>query len=64
MLLGVDHFVIAVGELAAAVRDYAALGFSVVPGGRYQEVPDGLRNVTRIQPRRKRKASKRETSLS
>lgn len=29
MLLGVDHFVIAVGDLAAAMRDYAALGFSV-----------------------------------
>jgi Glyoxalase-like domain len=35
MLLGVDHFVIAVGDLAAAMRDYAALGFSVVPGGRH-----------------------------
>jgi len=35
MLLGVDHFVIAVGDLAAAMRDYARLGFSVVPGGRH-----------------------------
>lgn len=35
MLLGVDHFVIAVGDLAAAMRDYATLGFSVVPGGRH-----------------------------
>lgn len=35
MLLGVDHVVVAVGDLASAMRDYAALGFSVVPGGRH-----------------------------
>ena len=35
MLLGVDHLVIGVGDLGAAIRDYAALGFSVVPGGRH-----------------------------
>ena len=35
MLLGVDHLVIGVGDLGAAMRDYAALGFSVVPGGRH-----------------------------
>ena len=34
MLLGGDHFVIAVGDLAAAMRDYAPLGLSVVLGGR------------------------------
>lgn len=33
MLLGVDHFVVAAGDLSAAMRDYAGLGFSVVPGG-------------------------------
>ena len=27
MLLGVDHLVIGVGDLGAAMRDYAALGF-------------------------------------
>ena len=35
MLLGVDHFVIVVGDLAAVMRDYTGLGFSVVPGGRH-----------------------------
>lgn len=35
MLRGVDHLVIAVRDLDAAVRDYTALGFTVVPGGRH-----------------------------
>ena len=35
MLLGVDHLVIGVGDLGAAIRDYAALGFSVVPVGQW-----------------------------
>jgi len=35
MLLGVDHVVVAVRDLEQAMRDYAALGFSVVPGGRH-----------------------------
>jgi hypothetical protein len=34
MLLGVDHLVTGVDDLGAAIRDYAALGFSVVPSGR------------------------------
>lgn len=35
MLRGVDHLVIAVRDLEAAAKDYAALGFTVVPGGRH-----------------------------
>jgi catechol 2,3-dioxygenase-like lactoylglutathione lyase family enzyme len=35
MLLGIDHLVIAVRDLEAAAKDYAALGFTVVPGGRH-----------------------------
>lgn len=36
MLLGIDHLVIAVPDLDAAVRSYGQLGFSVVPGGRHR----------------------------
>jgi catechol 2,3-dioxygenase-like lactoylglutathione lyase family enzyme len=36
MLTGIDHVVIAVPDLDAASRDYAALGFTVVPGGRHE----------------------------
>jgi len=35
MIQGIDHVVILVSELAAAQRDYAALGFTVVPGGEH-----------------------------
>lgn len=35
MLLGLDHLVIAVRDLDAAAKDYTALGFTVVPGGRH-----------------------------
>ena len=35
MLLGIDHLVIAVRSLEAAAKDYAGLGFTVVPGGRH-----------------------------
>ncbi|HEX2386247.1 MAG TPA: VOC family protein [Candidatus Binatia bacterium] len=35
MLLGLDHIVIAVNDLAAATDDYRRLGFTVVPGGRH-----------------------------
>ena len=42
MLLGIDHIVIAVRDLDAAARDYAALGFTVVPGGKH---PVGTHNV-------------------
>src|SRR2546422_3243001 len=39
MILGIDHVVILVSDLAAASADYAKLGFTVVPGG---EHADGL----------------------
>ncbi|OGQ81258.1 MAG: hypothetical protein A3F90_11200 [Deltaproteobacteria bacterium RIFCSPLOWO2_12_FULL_60_19] len=42
MLLGVDHIVITVRDLDAAARDYAKLGFTVVPGGKH---PVGTQNV-------------------
>ena len=42
MLLGLDHIVIAVRDLAAAARDYEALGFTVVPGGKH---PVGTHNA-------------------
>jgi hypothetical protein len=32
MLLGMDHLVIGVGDLGAAMREFAVLGFSVAPG--------------------------------
>lgn len=35
MLLGIDHIVVAVRDLDQATRDYARLGFTVVPGGRH-----------------------------
>jgi catechol 2,3-dioxygenase-like lactoylglutathione lyase family enzyme len=35
MLLGIDHLVIAVPSLETAAKDYGALGFTVVPGGRH-----------------------------
>ncbi len=42
MSLSIDHIVIAVTDLDAAIRDYAALGFTVLPGG---EHPRGSRNA-------------------
>src|SRR5437016_599332 len=41
--LRVDHVVIRVQELAAAVRDYESLGFTVVPGGEHPSL--GSRNA-------------------
>ena len=41
MLKGVDHLVAVVSDLAAAAKSYAALGFTVVPGGRH---PVGTHN--------------------
>lgn len=38
-LLGIDHVVIAVADLSAAVADYRALGFTVTPGGRHPGRP-------------------------
>lgn len=35
MLLGIDHIVIVVRELEAAIKSYQQLGFTVVPGGRH-----------------------------
>ena len=35
MLLGIDHIVIAVSNLEAAMKSYEQLGFTVVPGGRH-----------------------------
>jgi hypothetical protein len=35
MLLGIDHLVIAVKSVETASKDYTALGFTVVPGGRH-----------------------------
>lgn len=35
MLRGIDHLVIVVHDLEAAVRSYQELGFTVVPGGRH-----------------------------
>jgi len=35
MLLGIDHLVVVVADLAAASSDYSELGFAVVPGGRH-----------------------------
>lgn len=42
MLTGIDHLVIAVRDLATATKNYEALGFTVVPGGRH---PVGTHNV-------------------
>lgn len=35
MLLGLDHIVVAVPNLEAAIKSYEDLGFTVVPGGRH-----------------------------
>ena len=35
MLLGIDHIVIVVRGLEAAIKGYERLGFTVVPGGRH-----------------------------
>lgn len=37
--LQLDHFVIAVKDLGAAIRDYEKLGFTVSPGGRHTHAP-------------------------
>ena len=37
MIQGIDHVVIVVQDLAAASRDYAALGFTVTPGGTHAD---------------------------
>lgn len=42
MLKGIDHLVIVVPELDAAIAAYRALGFTVVPGGRH---PIGTHNA-------------------
>lgn len=42
MLTGIDHLVIAVPDLADGMKRYAALGFTVVPGGRH---PTGSHNA-------------------
>lgn len=42
MLLGIDHLVIAVPDLAAATKNYRELGFTVIPGGKH---PTGTHNA-------------------
>src|SRR5262245_48940020 len=42
MLNGIDHLVVVVPELEAAIASYRGLGFSVVPGGRH---PIGTHNA-------------------
>lgn len=42
MLLGIDHMVIVVRDLEAAIKSYQQLGFTVVPGGRH---PVGTHNA-------------------
>lgn len=42
MLKGIDHLVVVVPELEAAVSSYRGLGFTVVPGGRH---PIGTHNA-------------------
>lgn len=42
MPFSIDHIVIAVSDLERAMKDYAALGFTVLPGG---EHPRGSRNA-------------------
>jgi len=37
MILGIDHVVIVVHDLARASADYASLGFTVVPGGEHAD---------------------------
>ncbi len=41
-LLAVDHIVIMVPDLNAAIRDYTELGFTVIPGGSH---PAGTHNA-------------------
>ena len=41
MLLGIDHIVVVVRDLETAMKDYARLGFTVVPGGTH---PVGTHN--------------------
>ena len=41
MLIGLDHIVIAVSNLEAAIASYRELGFTVIPGGRH---PVGTHN--------------------
>ncbi len=42
MLQGIDHLVVVVPDLDTAIRSYAGLGFTVVPGGRH---PVGTHNA-------------------
>lgn len=42
MIQGIDHLVVVVQDLAQASRDYAQLGFTVVPGGQH---PVGSHNA-------------------
>jgi catechol 2,3-dioxygenase-like lactoylglutathione lyase family enzyme len=42
MIQGIDHLVVVVNDLEQAAKDYAELGFSVVPGGQH---PVGSHNV-------------------
>lgn len=42
MILGIDHLVIVVNDLAQAARDYERLGFTVIPGGQH---PVGSHNA-------------------
>jgi catechol 2,3-dioxygenase-like lactoylglutathione lyase family enzyme len=42
MIKGIDHIVIVVNDLDKAARDYEALGFTVVPGGKH---PVGSHNA-------------------
>lgn len=37
MIIGIDHVVILVHDLAAARKDYTALGFTVLPGGEHAD---------------------------
>lgn len=39
MSVELDHLVVVVGSLAAAMQDFAAAGFTVLPGGRHVELP-------------------------
>jgi hypothetical protein len=42
MILGIDHLVVVVKDLAQAAKDYERLGFTVVPGGQH---PVGSHNA-------------------
>lgn len=37
MIIGIDHVVVVVRDLEDAIRDYAALGFTVTPGGTHAD---------------------------